>query len=320
MNKGPRRLFDIILALLVSIGGWMFVVYNYYPMTDVNYNDVTVSFVGERALADRGLAISSVENDGISATLNQKRINVNTYSSQDITAMADVSECVAGDNNVRISVSSPPETSVVRSGPSTIGVNVERTDGEYMDIDVVYSNDAPDDAEPIASDLSQIQAEVVCAASKLSTVRSIAAVLNYDEVGDKVKSYTAKLVALDKEGEIVPHTVIYPEEISLDASAGVVKTVDLTVPVNSKNNDNYERKYVAPQIVTIKGPEELLTQITSVKAMEIDIRYVYVNEEIPIEYDLPEGVFPTKESENAVLKVSVQKTEEKTEDSASESE
>lgn len=320
MNKRPRRLFDIILALLVAIGGWVFVVYNYYPMTDVNYNNVEVSFSGERALADRGLAVSSVKSDGISATLNQKRVDVNTYSSDDITAMADVSECVAGDNSVRISVTSPPETSVIKSGPATISVNVERTDSAYMDIDVVYESGAPEDAEPIAYDLSQVQAEVVCAASKLGTVRSIAAVLNYDEVGEETKSYTANLVALDKDGNIVPHAVIYPEEISLDASAGVTKTVKLTVPVNSKNNDNYDRKYTAPETVTIKGSEEALAKITSVNANEIDIRYMYENGEVPIEYDLPEGVYPANESHGAVLKVSVQRTEEKnTDDAATES-
>ena len=94
----------------------------------------------------------------------------------------------------------------------------------------------------------------------------------------------------------------------------------LTVPVNSKNNDNYDRKYTAPETVTIKGSEEALAKITSVNANEIDIRYMYENGEVPIEYDLPEGVYPANESRDAVLKVSVQKTEEKnTDDAAAES-
>ena len=95
--------------------------------------------------------------------------------------------------------------------------------------------------------MSHEEAEVVCAASKLDDVKSIAAVLDYNEVNPKTKSYTAKLVALDTDGNAVPHAVIYPEEISLDASAGVTKSVSLNVPVNSKANDNYERKYTAPR-------------------------------------------------------------------------
>ena len=307
MLKGTHRLVNIILALLVSVGGWMFVVYNYYPMTDVRYNDVPISFSGERALADRGLAVSSVGTEKVRATLNQKRIDFNKYSPADIEAFADVSDCVAGDNNVKISVSGPSDTSVLSSGPDKISIEVERTDSAYMDIDVVYSSDAPENREPISYDMSQTQAEVVCAASKLSDVKSVAAVLNFNEVGERTKSYTAKLVALDKSGNEVPHAVIYPEEVSLDASDGTTKTVKLNVPVNSKVNDNYERKYSAPDSVTIKGAKDAINKITSVDATEVDIRYVYEDSELPLEYDLPEGVYPAGASKNAVLKVTVTK-------------
>lgn len=302
MNNA-QKLFNIILALLVALGGWMFVVYNYYPMTEVDYSDVPVSFVGERALADRGLAVASTENDTVSATLNQKRVDVNAFTPSDITALADLSDCMAGENRVSINVNGPSETTVITSGPSHVMVDVERTDSAFMDIEVVYAKGAPDNTEPIATDMSQEQAEVVCAASKLDEVKSIAAVLDYNEVNSKAKSYTAKLVALDADGEAVPHAVIYPEEISLDASGAVTKTVIVKVPVNSKVNDNYDRKYSAPETVTIKGAKEKLDKIATVKAQEIDIRYVYADEEIPIEFELPEGVYLANESKGVVLKV-----------------
>ena len=316
MNKGAQKLFNIILALLVALGGWIFVVYNYYPMTEVDYSDVPISFVGERALADRGLAVSSAENNTISATLNQKRVDVKKFAPTDIIALADISDCKAGENRVSVNVNGPTDTNVISSGPDHVTVNVERTDSAFMDIAVIYDKGAPENSEPIAKDLSIEQAEVVCAASKLNEVKSIAAVLDYNEVSSKVKSYTAKLVALDSDGEPVPHAVIYPEEISLDASNGVTKSVNLTVPVNSKVNDNYERKYSAPQTIKIKGNKEDLDKIASVSALEIDIRYVYEDEEIPIELDLPEGVYPANDSEAVVLKVTAVKTpsEEKTED------
>ena len=187
-----------------------------------------------------------------------------------------------------------------------------------MDIDVVYAADAPENREPIAYDMGQTQAEVVCAASKLKDVKRVAAVLNFDEVGEKVKSYTAKLVALDKNGNEVPHAVIYPGEISLDASDGVTKTVSLNIPVNSKVNDNYDRKYSAPDSIEIKGPEDVVSKINSVDAFEVDIRYVYEDSDIPLEYDLPEGVYPANESEQGVLKVTVTKKANKEKNSDSD--
>lgn len=315
MNNA-QKLFNIILALLVALGGWMFVVYNYYPMTEVDYSDVPISFIGERALAERGLAVSSTENDTVSATLNQKRVDVNKFAPTDIMALADLSDCMAGENRVSINVSGPTDTSVISSGPDHVTVNVERTVSEFMDIDVVYDKGAPEEAEPIATDMSHVEAEVICAASKLDDVKSIAAVLDYNEVNSKTKSYSAKLVALDADGEAVKHVVIYPEEISLDASAGVTKSVSLNVPVNNKSNDNYERKYTAPSTVVIKGMKEDLDKISAVEAKEIDIRYVYDSQEIPIEIELPEGVYLSNTSKDAVLKVVATKaaTESKSED------
>ena len=311
MKNSTRRLINIIMALLVSVAAWVFVVYNYYPMTDVTYNDVSLNFVGERALADRGLAVSEAGIEGLSVTLNQKRIDVNKISSEDIKAEVDVSDCLAGDNKVSPNVSGPKETSVVSYDNKAVDVMVERTDSEYMDIEVIYSEEAPENAAPIVNDLGQTQAEVVCAASKLSSVKKVAAVLDYDEVGKNTKSFTASLVALDKNGKVVPNVVLYPDEISLDASAGIIKTVNLTVPVKNDNDEQYERKYTVPDKITIIGPKDEVEKLGTIRAEEIDVNYYYEDAEVPIECNLPEGVELIDETKEPILKLSVTKKPQK---------
>jgi len=295
------------MAVLVSVGSWIFVVYNYYPMTDVRYSEVPLGFDGEEELADRGLAVSEASVESISVTLNQKRVDVNKYSASDISALLNVSNCVAGDNKVSLLVNGPRETTVVAYDNDAIDVIVDRTDSTYMDIDVIYGEGAAEDAVPIASDLSRTEAMVTCAASRLSDVKKVAAVLDVDEVGTTTKSYTATLVALDKDGEIVPHTVIYPNEISLDASAGVKKTVDLKVNVKNKASEDYERKYSVPDKVSIKGAKEVLDKISSVSTEEVDISYTYENGEMPIYCILPEGTYLIDDPEKLVVKYTVSK-------------
>ena len=261
MKDKTRKLIYGIMAVLVSIGAWAFVVYNYDPYTYVKYNDVSLDYVGERALADRGLAVSEAGEEDISVTLEQKRVDVNKISSSDITAELDVSACVAGDNKVSPNVSGPKETAVVTFDAKPVNVQVERTESKFLDIDVIYSGDAPEDAAPIVSYIANDQAEAVCAVSNAGNIKRIAAVLDYNEVGNKTKSYTAKLVALDKEGNEVPHSVIYPEEVSLDAASGKIKTVNLAVSVKNDSDEQYERKYVVPEKVTIVGPEDEVSKL-----------------------------------------------------------
>ncbi|MBR2674350.1 MAG: hypothetical protein IKE52_02705 [Mogibacterium sp.] len=322
MKNSTRKLINIIMAFVVSLGAWIFVVYNYYPMTDVKYGDVSLTFSGERALAERGLAVSEAGAEGISVTLNQKRVDVGRITEADIRAELDVSGCVAGENKITPNVFAPKEASVESYDNKAVDIIVERTDSKYLDVEVVYSEDAPEDAAPLVSDIGQTQARVVCAASKLKSVRKIAAVLDYDEVGEKTKSYTARLVALDNNGDEVPHAVIYPDEISLDASRGVIKTVDLVPNIRNEKSEDYERKYSAPDKITIKGSKEIVSKIDSIRTEEIDLSRYYENEELKLECILPEGVYLSNsaDEDKLVLKLTVTKIEKEAVEEGSEGE
>ena len=321
MKNSSRRVLNIILALIVSLGAWMFVVYNYYPMTDVKYNDVPLTFEGQRELASRGLAVSEANTKGISVRLSQRRVNFNNYSAKDIKVVANVSECVAGENEVSINVTSPKDTSVLSHDTNTIKVTVERTESEYMDIDVIYSEKTAEDEEPLAIDMGKSSAEVVCASSKLESIKKVAAVLERSEVGESIKSYTAKLVALDGDGNIVPYAVIYPEEVSLDACAGMVKTLKIDPFVIGGSDNDYERKYNIPETVTVKGPVSVMSELESIKAVEMDINNYYADTELAIELDLPENVILVNPDEPPVMKLIVIKKEKpKTEENSAANE
>ena len=73
----------MILAFLVAVGAWVFVVYNYEPMTDITYAEVPVTLSGGEALADRGLAVSDTNISGVTVTLNQKRTDAGRIDKED---------------------------------------------------------------------------------------------------------------------------------------------------------------------------------------------------------------------------------------------
>lgn len=309
MSDKNRKIMNMVIAILVSIGAWVFVVYNYKPMTTVTYSDVPVTFTGETALADRGLAVADTSTESISVTLNQKRVDSGKISADDIVATADVSGCVAGDNTISVTVSSPKDTTVEDVDTDTIDVSVQRTKTETMEIDVVFLDADDDTAEPIAFDLSQLQADVTCTAERMKEVDKLAAVLRFDAVSDNIKSYTTKLKALNKDGEVLPHVVIEPDEISLDAEVGYTKEVSLTVPVKNPKDENYERTYTVPETVVIKGSKDDIDNIGTVRAYEIDLSGTYEDGEIPLEYNLPENVYIAQESLGKTLNYKVTKIE-----------
>ena len=302
----------MILAVAVAIAAWVFVIINYDPMTDITYNDVPVTFTGEEALAERGLAVAGTNLEGLSVTLSQKRVDASRIGPEDITVQADLSECVAGDNRVDLRISGPEGTTVLKADKSTAEVSVGRAKREVREIKVMYKDPEEEDAEPVTFDLSDTEAEVVCTQDRLNGIATVAAMLDYEDVTDTVKSYTVDLVALDREGNVIPHVLIYPEEISLDASAGFIKTVSLSVPVKNTQDDYYERSYTVPERMVIKGSKEDIESIGVVRAQEVDISDIYEDTELPVEYNLPEGIYVADKSKGQVIKVTV--SEKKTED------
>ena len=312
MTPRGRKIVNMVLAVLVAVAAWVFVIINYDPMTDITYNDVPVIFTGEEVLAERGLAVAQTNVEGLSVTLSQKRVDASRISPEDITVQADLGECVAGDNRVDFRISGPEGTTVLKADKSTVEVSVGRAKRDVRDIKVMYEDPEEEDAELITFDLSNTEAEVVCTQDRLKSIDTVAAMLSYDEVTDTVKSYTVDLVALDKEGNVIPHVMITPEEISLDACAGFTKTVSLSVPVKNAQDDYYERKYTVPERMIIKGSKEDIDNIGTVRAHEIDISGIYEDTELPVEYNLPEGIYVADKSKGQVIKVTV--SEKKTED------
>ena len=306
----------MVLAVAVAVAAWAFVVINYDPMTDITYGDVPVTFTGEDALAERGLAVAETNVEGVSVTLNQKRVDAGRTGEDDISVLADLSDCVAGDNRVELKISGPDGTTVLKTDKTTVEVSVGRAKRDTRDIKVMYREPEEENAEPVTFDLSSTEAEVVCTQDRLNQIDTIAALLDYDEVDDTVSSYTVELAALDSEGNVLPHVLIYPEEISLDACAGFTKEVSLSVPVKDTSDDDYERKYSYPDKVVIKGSQDAIENIGTVRGFEIDISGFYEDGELPIEYNLPEGVYIADESLGQTIKVTV--SEKKSEDSGDE--
>lgn len=311
-NNSNRNLFHIIVAILMSVIAWTYVVYNFDPNIDVKYREVPIEFTGEDALASRGYGISSASRETIDIVLNQKRIDTGKISEESIIVTADVSDAVEGENGISLNIVTPDGTQLVETDARSVSVDVEKADSRNVDVVVAY-RDAPDiGVEPLVTDLSTDTATIVGPVSEVGGVDRVVAYLDYSEVTDNTRNFTRMLEAVDAEGNVLPHMVIYPEEVKFNATSGYTKTVGLTVNVVDKSDDNYERTYTAPETITIKGTNDAIDDIDSVSTVEINIGNIYEDTDFDLSYALPDGVEISNESLGGKLHVTVaEKKEEK---------
>lgn len=315
MSDKGRKIFNIILALLVSMAAWVFVVYNYDPMTKEKYSGIPITYTGLENLANRGYAVAETNHERVDVTLEQRRIDTGSITADDISVTADVSQLASGQNTVVLHAEGPEGTQVSDISLKTVTIDIESSDSEDMEISVEYPVTADDDEEPIIEDLSETEATVVATEDRLARVDRVAAVIDPSDLNDKLRPLTVELAALDKDGNRVLNVVVYPENVSFKAAGGYTKEVRLNVPVKDDSDDSYERTCTAPETIVIKGSKDLINKTGSITANEIDVTYLYEDTEIPVEYELPEGVYLAKGYEGYVLKVKVvEKVEEEEEE------
>ena len=316
MSENGRKIINIIIAVLVAIGGWIYVVYNNDPMTEVRYKDIPVSFVGEHDLANKGLGISQVSTETIDVTLRQKRIETSQITADDITVIADVSDAVEGENGISLQISGPSGTQVAESEKRAISVEIEESDSVEKTIYVDYKDDN-EDIEPVTSNMTSTKATVMGAKSEVERVDRVVALISHSDTNNRVWNFTTGLSALDKDGDEIEHLVIYPDELNFRAYTGFTKTVKLNVVTDEETestgqdseDDGYTRTYSAPDTIVIKGSEDVIANVNAISTEQINISDMYEDQEVELTYDLPEGVHLAYESEGLVMKVKVARKE-----------
>lgn len=311
MSDSGRKMLNIILALLVATGAWFFVVYNYDPMTTERYSGVPITYTGLDTLANRGYAVSEANYKNVEVTLQQRRVDTANISAEDISVTADVSGLSTGENTVSLRVDGPEGTQVTDSSVKNVTVEIVSATAVEFPIDIEYSEKPDDDAVPLVENMSVNTATVIASDEKLSEIDRVAAVVDPETVDEQFRAMTLEVAALDREGNRVINVVVYPETVSFRAAAGSTKEVRLVVPIKDESDDSYERTYTVPETIVIKGKTSAIDLYTGITANEIDLSGYYEDAEIPIEFDLPDGVSIDENQEPFMLKLKVtEKTEE----------
>ncbi len=313
MSDSGRKMFNIILALLVATGAWFFVVYNYDPMTSERYSGVPITYTGLDTLANRGYAVSEANYKNVEVTLQQRRIDTANISSEDISVTADVSGLSTGENTVSLRVDGPEGTQVMDSSVKNVTVEIVSATAVEFPINIEYSEKPDDDAVPLVENMSVNTATVIASDEKLSEIDRVAAVIDPETIDEQYRAMTLEVAALDREGNKVINVVIYPETVSFRAAAGSTKEVRLVVPVKDESDDSYERTYTVPETIVIKGKKSTINTFTGITANEIDLANYFEDAEIPIEFDLPEGVTIDEDQELMLKLKVVEKAEEEEE-------
>lgn len=309
-NKKKINKLNLALSIAIAFAAWLYVVYSINPTISRTYTNIPVTVSNSSALAKNDLAVSKMDTERISVTVVGRRSAINELQKSEIAATVNASNAGKGENSMAVQVSVPGAISVKSQSESSISVTVEDLDVKKVSIYTTYKDGQP--GEPVVKKQSNKEVEVQGAESLIKNVDSVKLALDADKVTDKAKEFSVIATPVDASGHKIDYLTTEPGKVSVTAYKGETKTVKLKVKVTNTQDGGISRTYSAPSTIVIKGRSKDIKNVTEITSKEMDISSVAETKDIPIDYDLPEGVSIANESRHVRLKVKASTSTSKT--------
>lgn len=299
------RKSKIIISLVVAIALWVYVVGEMDPQIKKTFRSVPIKYVNEQALAEKGMAVSSLGKDQMSVTLSGKRSLFTRMDSEDLSAEVDLSNAAVGTNELSVELNVPSGLESTHQSVSKVVVKVERRISQKKQIRVSYLGNYASGEEPTTLSISPSSVTVSGAKSLVRKVSYIRATVQKSRLSGKAASVTASLMPVNSSGYEVKDVVLSQKTVHIRTALYKTKSVKLNVSVKDSSDDSGNRTYDAPDRVTIKGPQSKLADIDEIKSKPIDISDIHKDTTVKIEPILPDGVELASDSGNLTMTVNV---------------
>lgn len=301
MLKNDR--INMIIALLIAIGLWVYVVGVENPKKDIQIKDVPITFVNGDTLAESDLTLLSVSDSYVDVQVTGVRSEIRNVDRNDIKITADLEGYKAGEHTIRLQIGRINNVEIETK--QKISIVVDQLITEEKPVEVTLDGSISDDIEPYIVQVSQQTANVTGAKTLVDRIEKIEAPLDIGKVESELKSFTVNLRPVDSEGETVRNVEVSADSVSVSAVNLNKKTVRLDVPVIGAESLDVERTVTVPKTITIKGLNEDLSKVSLITAEPLDISQIYEDMVLKVVPILPDGVEAASDSQKLQAQVTV---------------
>ena len=295
------KVFYMILAVMCSIGSWLYIDIIEAPQSTTTVYNIPVTFIGEDRLEEDGLMIISGKNTTVNLQLEGSRTAVSQVNRNNITitvqAYAQINS--EGHYSLLYDVDFPSSVAsqlrIVSRSIDAIDVDVVQMTSKTVEIQGKFVGTAAEGARISDTDFEFEQNEVTVSGER-SLVEQVDHALVTLDVDDLSSTWSGELpiVLVDADGNEVDMTNLTCDitEVYTIFPVQTVKEVPLTVSFTSGAGATSENATatIDPETVTISGTPERLDQIESINLGSIDLSQIVTSEVVNMTIPVPEGV------------------------------
>lgn len=279
-RKGAYIALSILLAVIL----WLYVRAEKDPVSDARIRNIPVQITGSSVLSSKGLTVSGLSSERISATVQAPASVLSNLSRKNITATIDVSRIdEAGEHTLNYTVTLPSNINtdgavVQMKDPESITVTVEKLYTNTLPIEFLFEGSV---AKGYQAGTPTVEPEHVTISGAVEQVNRVARAVVRLEAKDLQSQYTGELPIqlLDQNDQVIEGLDV---ELSRESAyvvypIVVVKEIPLTVNVISgggATQDDISEPLIVPSKITVAGTEEDIEHLTEISLGSIDLSKV----------------------------------------------
>ncbi len=318
-----KKLLSFLLALLVSVGIWVYVVTVENPEGEDTIYNVPVLFSGEDVLReDYDLVITedNVSANGVNLTFSGKRTDLKKlselknemYVTIDIVRIRNVGEYrysyTLSDITLPASVSSGSVQLAERS-PASVSLSVGRLKKKTVPVTVVTEVSLAEGF--MQQPTLQNYDEIVIEGPESLIEQIVSAQVRFErENVDKSITATLPYALMTQEGTVITDDSITSDVNEIEVTLPVLMTKDVVLEVGfvdggGATSDDVNHT-IDPVKVTLSGDSTVLSSVSSIKLPNIALSALMSNnEEVTCVIPVPEGCTNVSGIESAVVTVTI---------------
>lgn len=295
-DKRKNNLQLKIISLIMAIFMWSFVTHNENPIIERKHKNVAVEMENLDILNDNGnYVITKPVSPKVNVDLRGGIKDVNQVNEENIKARMDLGSYSEGKFRVKVDVSLTKNAGLVdimNVEPLYMDVVIEKVVDKALELQVETTDSIPEGYVLGAPELMNKTVNITGPRSKVEAASKAVIRVNVDNIKESEVISNNEILILDKDNN--PVSDLELSIATVDVQIAILKTktvpIELVFTGSLLENQNIENESIEPNMVTIKGTEELIESITKIKTRPIDYERLIGTENYETRLDLPEGV------------------------------
>lgn len=299
------KLTSLLLSLAIAFGLWLYVITYISSGSEGTYYNIPVVFEGEAVLHDRGLMLSSEEDQTITLVLSGNRSDLGKVDSSNITVKASLTSIYGPGEDIELdyTITYPgdvPSNAFVEESknPEKVKVSVERlVSNKEIPVTVKYNGTSVPEGFMCDKENAILDHTVILISGPGSVADQIAQAVIEVDLTDLRESISQdfRFTLCDAEGEPVgsQSIVVNTEQVHLDLKIRRVKEVALKLNVVYGGGVGQENVSISMDYDTIRvsGGEAVLENLgDEIVLGTVNMAELDRSQELVFPITLPEGV------------------------------